>query len=114
MQNPLQRAWHDAQSGKVDTAIASLRALLRKQPNNTDAMQLLGLCLTQCGQTELAVWQLKRAVALAPRSAGYRNNLGNALSGLGKNTEAAKQYEEAIAIDPLYFRAFLGLAIART
>ena len=113
-QNTLQRALHDAQSGKLDTAIASLRALLREQPKNTDAMQLLGLLLTQCGQTELAVGQLKRAVTLAPRSAGYRNNLGNALSGLGKHTEAAKQYEEAIAIDPFYFRAFLGLALART
>ena len=113
-QNTLQRALHDAQSGKLDTAIASLRTLLRGQPKNTDAMQLLGLLLTQCGQTELAVVQLKRAVALAPRSAGYRNNLGNALRGLGKHAEAAKQYEEAIAIDPSYFRAFLGLALART
>ena len=110
----LQRALQDAQSGKLDTAIASLRALLRGQPKNTDAMQLLGLLLTQCGQTEEAVVQLKRAVALEPRSAGYRNNLGNALSGLGKHSEAATQFEKAIAADPSYFRAFLGLAIART
>lgn len=110
----LQRALLDAQSGKLDAAIASVRALLRVQPKNTDAMQLLGLFLTQCGQTQQAVVQLERAVSLAPQSAGYRNNLGNALSGLGKHREAAAQFEKALAADPSYFRAALGLALART
>lgn len=114
MHPTLQRALQDARSGKLDSAIASVRALLRVQPKNTDAMQMLGLLLTQCGQSALAVVQLERAVALEPRSASYRNNLGNALSGLGRYADAAAQYEEAIASDPSYFRAFLGLARART
>ncbi|MEY3142750.1 MAG: hypothetical protein RLY21_1243 [Planctomycetota bacterium] len=110
----LQRALQDAQSGRLDAAVASVRALLRVQPKNTDAMQLLGLFLTQCGQSQQAVVQLERAVALAPQSAGYRNNLGNALSGLGKHREAAAQFEKAIATEPTYSRAYLGLALART
>lgn len=109
----LQRALQDAQAGKLDAAIASVRALLRLQPKNTDAMQMLGLFLTQCGQTQQAVAQLERAVALEPQAAGYRNNLGNALSGVGRHRDAVAQFEKAAAIDPGYFRAYLGLALAR-
>jgi protein O-GlcNAc transferase len=110
----LQRALQDAQSGKLDAAIASVRSLLRIQPKNTDALQLLGLFLTQAGQSQQAVVQLERAVSLAPQVAGYRNNLGNALAGIGRQRDAAAQYEKAVALDPAYFRAYLGLALART
>ncbi len=113
MQPILQRALQDARSGKLDAAIATVRALLRVQSKNADAMQILGLLLTQCGQSAQAVVQLERAVALEPRSAAYRNNLGNALAGMGKHREAAAQFEQAIAAEPSYFRAFLGLALAR-
>lgn len=109
----LQRALEDARSGKLDKAMASLKMLLRAQPKNTDAMQLLALLLTQCGQTQQAVIQLERAVALAPQVAGYRSNLGNALTGLRRYREAIAQYEQALAIDPSYHRAHLGIASAR-
>ena len=88
----LQRALHDAQSGKLDAAIASVRTLLRVQPKNTDAMQMLGLFLSQQGQTQQAVAQLERAVAIAPNVAGYRNNLGNALAGLERHNDALAQF----------------------
>ena len=89
----LERAMQDARSGRLDAAIASVRTLLRVQPRDADALQVLGLLLTQNGQQEQAVTQLERAVAIAPEVAGYRNNLGNALMAAARNREAAEQYE---------------------
>jgi predicted O-linked N-acetylglucosamine transferase (SPINDLY family) len=114
IERTLERAMHDAQSGRLDAAIASVRTVLRLQPRNADALQLLGLFLTQAGQPQQAVAQLERAVAIAPRVAGYRNNLGNALVGAGRREDAAAQYRAAIEIDPAYSRAYLGLALALT
>ena len=109
---PLQRALQDAQSGRIDAAIASVRTLLRIQPKNADALQMLGLFLTQVGQPQQAIAQLERAVAIAPNIAGYRNNLGNALMGSGRNKDAVDQFRAAVRLDATYARAYLGLALA--
>lgn len=100
----------DARSGRLDAAIAAVRTLLRVQPRNADALQMLGLFLTQGGQREQAVTQLERAVAIAPRVSGYRNNLGNALMAVERHGDAAAQFRAAIEADPAYARAYLGLA----
>ena len=114
IERTLERAMHDAQSGRLDAAVASVRTVLRLQPKNADALQLMGLFLTQLGQPQQAVAQLERAVAISPRVTGYRNNLGNALVGAGRQEDAAAQYRAAIEIDPSYSRAYLGLALALT
>jgi predicted O-linked N-acetylglucosamine transferase (SPINDLY family) len=108
----LERALQDARSGRLAEAIASVRTVLRVQPRNADALQMLGLFLTQDGQQQQAVIQLERAVAIAPQVAGYRNNLGNALMAAARNHDAAAQFRAAIELDPSYARAHLGLALA--
>ncbi len=108
----LQRALQDAQSGGIDAALTSVRALLRIQPKNADALQILGLFLTQIGQPQQAITQLQRAVAIAPNIAGYRNNLGNALMDSGRHRDAVDQFHAAVRLDATYARAYLGLAIA--
>ena len=69
-QQTLQRALQDAQSGRLDAAIAAVRTVVRVQPRNADALQMLGLFLSQAGQHAQAVVQLERAVAIAPQVAG--------------------------------------------
>ena len=108
----LERAMQDARSGRLEAAIASVRTLLRVQPRNADALQMLGLFLTQSGQQEQAVMPLERAVAIAPQVAAYRNNLGNALMAAARNREAAEQFRAAIGLDPSYVRAHLGMSLA--
>ncbi|MBM4099449.1 MAG: tetratricopeptide repeat protein [Planctomycetes bacterium] len=111
-QQTLQRALQDAQSGRLDAAIAAVRTVVRVQPRNADALQMLGLLLAQSGQHGQAVVQLERAVSIAPQVAGYRNNLGNALMGAGRARDAAAQFRAAVEVDPSYARAFLGLGLA--
>ncbi|MFM7052105.1 MAG: tetratricopeptide repeat protein [Planctomycetota bacterium] len=113
-ENPIQRALRDAREGRLQEAIASLRFLAKRQPNNPDPLQVLGLLLTQAGQTEQALVQLARAVALAPQVPAYRSNYANALLGAGKAADAAAQYRKATELDPRYEKAWLGLALAAT
>lgn len=113
-ETPIQRAIRDAREGRLDAAIASLRFLVQRQPGNLDALQALGLLLTQAGQAAQAAHQLSRAVAAAPQVPGFRNNYANALMALGRAAEAAEQLRKAVEIDPRYERAWLGLALACT
>ena len=113
-ETPIQRAIRDAREGRLDAAIASLRFLVQRQPGNLDALQALGLLLTQAGQTAQAAHQLSRAVAAAPQVPGFRNNYANALMALGRHAEAAEQLRKALEVDPRYERAWLGLALAHT
>ena len=113
-ETPIQRAIRDAREGRLDAAIASLRFLVQRQPGNLDAMQALGLLLTQAGQAAQAAHQLSRAVAAAPQVPGFRNNYANALMALGRHAEAAEQLRKAVEADPRYERAWLGLALAYT
>ena len=113
-ESPIQRAIRDAREGRLDSGIASLRFLVQRQPGNLDALQALGLLLTQAGQVAQAAHHLSRAVAAAPQVPGFRNNYAIALMSLGRHAEAAEQLRKAVEADPRYERAWLGLALACT
>ncbi|MEO8590843.1 MAG: tetratricopeptide repeat protein [Flavobacteriales bacterium] len=111
-EHPLQKALKDAQKGRVTAAINSVRIVIRQQPRNADALQILAMLLTQVNQFDQAIVHLNRAVKIGPGVAAYRYNLGNALSSAGRHQEAVETYREVLRIDPAYFRAWLGLALA--
>ena len=90
----------------------SVQLLLRAQPDNTDALQVLGMLLTKSGRAAEAVRHLERAVAVDPNFATYRNNLGNALWQSGRHEDAVTHYRAAIALDRKYWRAWQGLVSA--
>ena len=113
-EGPVQRALRDAREGRLDAAVAALRFLVQRQPANLEAVQALGLLLTQAGQVAQAVHQLARAVQAAPQVPAFRNNLANALMAAGRHGDAAEQCRKALEIDPRYERAWLGLALAET
>ena len=113
MDERLKKFVETAHAGKLDLAVRSVEKLVGKEPENTDALLLLGMFLTQSGDFQAAAAALERAVQLSPHTAGYRNNLGNALLHLKKHAEAEHQFSHAISLQPNYHLAWLGLAIAR-
>ena len=108
----LDRALRQAHLGDVQGAMASVQLLLRVQPDNTDALQVLGMLLTKSGRAADAVTHLERAVAVDPSFAAYRNNLGNALLEARRTADAAAQFRAAISLDRSYWRAWQGLVSA--
>ena len=112
-QTTIQRALEHFRSGRLPQALAALRSLVQRRPNDADAVQFLGILLAQSGELKQARHQLERAIALQPRNVGYRNNLGNVLLQLEQHAPAAAQFQHALMIDPQYSLAFLGLATTR-
>ena len=108
----LERAMKDANDGKLDAALASVRLLIKRKPQDLDAVQIFGMLLMQAGEMAQAIHHLGRAVAAAPNVTAYRNNYANALMNNGRAAEAVEQLRKAIEIDPKYSRGYLNMILA--
>ena len=105
---------HDAlalhQQGQLREAESIYLDLLRKQPNDVDALHYLGVLRMRQGRRDEAMDFVKRALKLAPRNADAWNNLGNML--LAGNDEQAAEfaYTSATNQKPDYAEAWYNLA----
>lgn len=99
--------------GRLDLAEAIYRDILRKAPNQPDALHLLGLVAHQRGRQDRAIQLIQRAVRIDPANAAYANSLGLALFANGKPAEAAAAFGQAIDLDPGLAEAHNNLGNAR-
>jgi tetratricopeptide (TPR) repeat protein len=101
-QQPLDRAWQLAASGKRQEAIRVLRAFVKTNPANADARLLLGSLLMEAGEKTESIDQLTAAVRLRPQSAEAENALGEAYNKFGDTKSAQSAFEKAVALKPDY------------
>ena len=59
----LERAMKDADNGKLDAALSSVRLLIKRKPQDLDAVQIFGMLLMKAGEMAQAIHHLGRAVA---------------------------------------------------
>jgi predicted TPR repeat methyltransferase len=100
-------------AGKVAEAAAVCVELIRRDPDNTDGLLLLGSLAMQTGATELAIGSLERAVAAAPKSADAYIRLGEALTAGKRAQEAVTVFRKALTLRLKDGAAFRGLAQAQ-
>jgi len=98
----LETAVAHHQAGRLKEAEPIYRRVLATQPQNTDALYLLGLVTQATKRFAESAGLFQRAVELNPKSAKYLINLGLSLGGmgLGKTEQAAEAFRRAVAIDP--------------
>lgn len=108
----LQRALETSRAGQHAAAIAAVRRYLTLKPTSTDALNVMGLLLTQAGQTDQAVNYSSRLVELSPKSHQSHNNHANVLLMLKRNEEAARHARRAVELNPSYHLAYLTLSCA--
>ncbi len=87
-------------AGRLQAAEQIYREILHVEPNQADALHLLGLIAHQLGKHGMAVEYMGRAIALKGNVAAFHNNLGNALQDQGKLEEAATCYRRALELKP--------------
>jgi len=104
----LQQAIAHHQRGHLAEAEQLYQAILSRDPNNFDALQLLGLIASQCGAYNAAIDLIGRALAIKPIHAVAQHNRGVAFMGLGRLDEALGCLEKAVAIRPDYADALLN------
>lgn len=74
------------------------RRVLRQEPDNPDALHLLGLLARKMGHFDAAIEFIARSVAVRPNFVDAVYNLGNALQTVHRLDEAEAAYRHAIAL----------------
>jgi hypothetical protein len=100
----LPRLLHKARTAHVEGALAQAEKLYEKilklDPDNFDALHLLGFLNHQSGRPAEALLFLAAALARNGRSAEAHSNHGLVLHELGRIEDALASYDNALAIDP--------------
>jgi len=86
--------------GRLAAAERLYRALLAAQPNEPNALQLLGTLLHQKGENDEAERLLRNAVTRRPNEVHILVNLGAVLQALGKHDDAREIYRAALRLAP--------------
>jgi tetratricopeptide (TPR) repeat protein len=97
------------QRGDCTEAAMLCRQILSAQPDEFDALHLLGVLELDGPNVDDAERVLQRAVKVRPNSAEAHSNLGLACAKLKKFEEARKNQEMAIALDSNFPIAFTNL-----
>ncbi|MBT3389869.1 MAG: tetratricopeptide repeat protein [Chloroflexi bacterium] len=91
------------------------REVIKANPQNSDAINSLGIALVLQNKTEDAIIAFQTAIELAPQHKWAHNNLGRTYLDLGDYEQAISELSTAIKINPENDLAYynLGLAYAR-
>lgn len=82
------------------------------QPDNAEAVHMLGIIAHQAGKLGEAIEHVRRAIAIKPDVALYHANLGEMCRLAGRAEEAVAAGRRAIEINPNYPDALSNLGIA--
>ena len=108
----LQQAVQFQKSGQISQAEDAYHQVLRIDPANRFANQLLGGIAMQQGDFGRAVDLIGKALAVDPDNAELHNNLGNSLAETGRHQEAVTHYNRALTLQPGYPQAHNNLGAA--
>lgn len=101
-------------SGNWKAAKATYLEVIKKDPENAEALHMLGCLLDAQGNTAQGVTFLLRAVKFNPSAHAYFYNLANMQLKLGNAIESVRNYREAIRIKPDYAAAHNNLGRSLT
>jgi tetratricopeptide (TPR) repeat protein len=99
------------QQGKVEQAKIIYQKALEIDPQNFNALQLLGLVFLEQGDLERSVEFLQQAVQIKPSETICLMNLANAFFKLSQYSKALELYFKSSNIDPSLSQAFYGLGL---
>ncbi len=106
----LDHAIADYAAGSPNRAEAGLRAVLAADPDNLDALNLLGLLLQEQGACRDSIALISRALAIDPDFPEALTNLSRVQRAIGDAASAVRSAERATALDPNLAEAHLQLA----
>src|SRR5208337_387295 len=108
----LQLALKHHQKGELQQAEAIYRKVLQAEPDNADALHLLGVIANQLGQNEIAIGLIEKAINVNQAIPLYHNNAGNVYRALNKLEEAIACYHRALSLKPDYHEALNNMGTA--
>ena len=98
---PIQQAYKDFQNGNADRAERSLKNILNAQPENFDALHILGVISAATGKRDEAIRLFKKAIGLAANNASLSVPLQYKLARVqfesGRFDDALLAYEHILS-----------------
>lgn len=102
-------------SGEIEKAQRCYKQVLKKLPNNADALHLLGVTYRQLGYPKRAIEYIQKAIAVNPNQAPFYANLARAMIDVGTDAESMLAVsEKALSLNPLEKEALNIKGIALT
>lgn len=109
----MERGLRYHQAGDRRAAERMYRQALARDPENANALHLLGLLANEAGDNQAACRLIRKALELEPNAALLHNNLGSVLESLERLDEAVQSYQQALRLEPDYAEAELNMGNAR-
>lgn len=109
LHSKLETAREHHRDGALDEAERLYAEVLGEQPDQPDALHMLGQLRLQQERAQEARNLLERAVAGKPDDATCHNSLGVVLQALGDVAAAERAYRRAVELDPNMARAYNNL-----
>jgi protein O-GlcNAc transferase len=97
-------------AGRLTEAESIYRQILAQQPQNAEALRMLGLVAFRVGRGKDALELVGKAVAANPSAADYHSNLGVILASLKRFDESIAAFREALRLAPNDPQATTNLA----
>jgi protein O-GlcNAc transferase len=88
------------QKGSLTQAEQLYRQILQNDPNDANALNLLGVIAYQTGKPETALHYLNQAISAVPGEANFHVNLALVYRALGKPDKALASFQYALRLDP--------------
>ena len=85
-------------AGRLDEAERRYLNIVEREPDNVQALTLLGTLHAQRGDYQKAIGMLGRSLAIDARQPFALNSLGNALNAVKRYRDAVAAYDKAIAL----------------
>lgn len=105
----LRRAIDHHRQGELTKAEWAYLEVLEHDPENADALHLIGVLAHQMGDTTSAIQRVQQSLEIQPDQPSALNNLGNMLVEAERPEEAIESYRRAIELNPDYAQAHHNL-----
>ncbi len=96
----LEDAYAHLRAGRLAEAEAELRRVIGGRSGQADALELLGIVLSQQGRAYESLEYFDRAIVVRPEAPGARHNRAQALFALGRVAEARAELDAVVAAQP--------------
>ena len=88
------------QAGELGLAERVYQAVLERDPDRVDVLNVLGILQYQCGELDAAAATMRRLLEIDPSADGVWNNLGNVLVKRGELARAGEAFTRSLQLAP--------------